>query len=353
MRTGRARRGAIPIEEIRHEVDEAERWVETLLARWPEIQRNGNGERVTNDGEEHVTRHDTRQVQQAIAGLEVSHTLNRISDIVLGGTGVGSSQVTGAPSQNIPLSNTQGKSVSVDSDLVVPLSDSDLDTSAQNKSRLFGSGMYLGPLGQFSELGPQYFVTEPPDTPKASHSNQNHFTLCTNPKDFQPSPNPSTLPNSPPFQPSLNLSSHPHSPPHPQIVELNSPTPLTTPKPLDLTLSTTFKSLAIKRKAQDELPENQSKILRICSSNPHPKPTQISPRRSSRITPKRNRYSKSQRKRKSYIADSAMVEDNLVEIQIQDFNEVSGVMDEMLPEINAQNEDSAQLNGEGLMAGLK
>lgn len=48
-----------------------------------------------------------------------------------------------------------------------------------------------------------------------------------------------------------------------------------------------------------------------------------------------------------------MVEDNLVEIQIQDFNEVSGVMDEMLPEINAQNEDSAQLNGEGLMAGPK
>ncbi|KAI8537992.1 hypothetical protein RHMOL_Rhmol09G0066400 [Rhododendron molle] len=170
------------------------------------------------------------------------HSVNRTSGAVLGGTGVGSSLMTDGPSQNIPLSNPQGISVSADSDLIIPLSDNVLNTCAQNKRQLFGSGIHLGPLDQSSELDPQYYVTEPPDSPKAS-------LLPTSPNDFQPTPNSFTPPNSPPLQSNSSISAHPLSPPHPHIVELNSPVLLPTPKPLDLTLSNAFKSLAIKRKA--------------------------------------------------------------------------------------------------------
>lgn len=68
MKTGRARRAAIPIEVIRVEVDAAEVRVQNLIRQRPVIQVHDRGARVVNEQSDHVIRTRNHEVNEVVGG---------------------------------------------------------------------------------------------------------------------------------------------------------------------------------------------------------------------------------------------------------------------------------------------
>ncbi|KAH7852692.1 hypothetical protein Vadar_028014 [Vaccinium darrowii] len=309
LRTGRARKGPIPIEIIRAEVDEAEIRVQNLISRRPVIYINGEGARVATDAGERVPPH-THTTDQQIPGVVGEHnSLSRTDACVLPRPGGTELKVTGALS-SIPLSIPQGES-SLVSTRLTPVMDSE-------------SGMPFPPISppinpypDPYDNPPLYFVIEPPDSPKSPKSlithPQSHCLLTarnpspspsvinqpprllnpfniiahlspipahTSPKAHSPSTSPKIYPHSPNKNPTTTVKTPPLA--HPTITKPSSPTYT------DIPLSTVFKSLSLKRKPEEGIQcPTQSKILRICSPIPSPSPLTSKPTRPTHKSKKR------------------------------------------------------------------
>ncbi|KAG5527024.1 hypothetical protein RHGRI_028083 [Rhododendron griersonianum] len=265
LRTGRARKIVVPIEEIVSPEEESEDRAENPRSRRSELQLEddtgvgGNGTMV----ERVVTSND-----------------------VLLGTDVNIPREPGTKCHNIPFSGAQGISDFVSSGFVDSLSGNGSDhlIKPTPSTTLVKPGLNVNPIintpisPTTSPVNPTYFVTEPPDSPKNPYPNSE-----LNPTPFslsQPLPTPKALTSNPPKI----------------ILQPGKPT---SPQNLDITLATVFKTLNLKRKPHDDLQElSSSKILRLCSPNPltlpetAPKP----PTRPNRKPSKPTRYLNSAKK---------------------------------------------------------
>ncbi|KAF7151577.1 hypothetical protein RHSIM_Rhsim02G0125500 [Rhododendron simsii] len=137
-------------------------------------------------------------------------------------------------------------------------------------------------------------------------------------------------------------------------LEPNKPT---SPKNLDITLASIFKTLNLKRKAHDDLQElSSSNIIRLCSPNPLTLPESVPkpPIRLNRKSSKSPRGLKSAKKGNGSLTDDSLPANSLVEIPIQqsqDSYDVVKSLSSMIPMEKV--EDIIQLNGNGLVAGPK
>lgn len=260
------------------------------------------------------------------------------SDDVLLGTGVNIPREPGTKFPNIPFSGAKGISEFVSTGFVASLSGNGSDSLVQPtpSATLIQPGLKINPTSNSPTSSPAYFVTEPPDSPKNPHPTPEHIPTPFN----LPQPLPALIipaPNS------LNTNLEPNKP--------------TSPKNLDITLATVFKSLNLKRKSFDDLQEpNSSKILRICSPNPptlpesNPKPTT----RSNRKPSKSPRGLKSAKKGNGTLIDESLHVEGLVEIPIQQSQDSYGVAEPLSSVEPMENvEDILHLNGKGLVAGPK
>ncbi|KAH7848241.1 hypothetical protein Vadar_007118 [Vaccinium darrowii] len=361
LKTGRARRAAIPIEVIRAEVDAAEVRVQNLIRRRPVIQVHDRGARVVNEQSDHVIRTRNHEVNEVVGG---HYSPLRTDDHVLQEPGGEQSRETGVTYTPL-LSMEQGTnssaildSLSVNEPGMLPNSSIfPIETSPDPAQIPCVEGSKL-------ESGPQYYVIEPPDSPKPSHSTQpncpnkpkplllNHPLAQINPDSSHTLLLDGCLNLSPPNITSSNLSLSPTTNDYPnlsmghnsssspsksqQIPSLNPPvltlntTPILptkspSPKSTDIALSTVFNSLSLKRKAEDEAtPDIRSKILRICSppqscdplppkpNRPSCKPKRCSPR--AKATPNKGVSSMVQN----------FNEDGLCEIPIGNGSDIAG-----------------------------
>ncbi|KAF7151661.1 hypothetical protein RHSIM_Rhsim02G0177700 [Rhododendron simsii] len=216
LRTGRPRKGAIPIEVIHFEIDGAEKRVNDLLPRWPQVQ-NCNTEKVDN------LLH--RQPESQSSGIEARGVLERIDCVEyqstgqhqhLHCTGVAQSSdthvtMTGSPYRFSPLSSPQGHLNLVSSGLSTSLVGDGPDPTHADPQ--IGKSKSCMADGLNSEPN-QYFVTEP-DSPMAFLMSLNPFSVNPLPP-FLPTPDPIFL-NSPNLSESnpeahpLSLTQNPHN----------------------------------------------------------------------------------------------------------------------------------------------
>ncbi|KAI8571720.1 hypothetical protein RHMOL_Rhmol01G0141400 [Rhododendron molle] len=270
-----------------------------------------------------------RQDQQTSTGVAVPHSTN---DDVLPGTGVKRSTATG----NIPFEGAFRISDFVSSGSSLSLSESGPDpvlkpiittqilspepkvSPPQSNSRSFHTSL-------------DYFVTEPPDSPKALQTN-----LLNIPSQNSLTHIPQTIIT--PSQNNPNFITKPDKPIQSEI--------------LDITLASVFKSLNLKRKAQEDPSEsNSSKILRLCS--PAPMSTRKAPTRN-RIVTRTNRSIKTSSKGNDSLSGNAMLEEGLVEIPVLQLPNSSGATTPLVPGTPMEVALEIQrLNGQRLLAGLK
>ncbi|KAF7130224.1 hypothetical protein RHSIM_Rhsim10G0112000 [Rhododendron simsii] len=355
LRMGRPRKGVIPIEVIRFEVDEAEKRVNNLLQRQsitldsemgmvdnlllqrPESQSKNSEARGNSILVERVTTPKKGQCQQE-PGIKAPHSP---------GTRV---TMQGTPYISVSVSDPKENLDFVPSDLIM--------------TRVGFNSLHLSNIGTISKERPiqatthtsaHYFVTEP-DSPKAlqtnprpdsninlSQPNLSSPTLAL--EQIDPNPNPKPPPSNSNQNPITQTESLPSSASFPNNL-FNSTTdslslsPLQLPSPSTLvsSLSNVFNSLSIKRKAQDKLLDfNKSKILHLCSPDPNPNP--IIPKPTPKKT-KGTRNSKSPRRMISSSSKMIVNEQGLCEVQIQPSFEVME-MDDAFPPV-----DLAAVNGE-------
>ncbi|KAH7835689.1 hypothetical protein Vadar_028793 [Vaccinium darrowii] len=88
MKTGRARKGAIPTEVIRVEVNAAEQRVQNLIARQPEIQLQARGARVINERVEGRLQSSSTVTHQDVGVMKMHCAPGSTSTIGDQGTGV-------------------------------------------------------------------------------------------------------------------------------------------------------------------------------------------------------------------------------------------------------------------------
>ncbi|KAF7145512.1 hypothetical protein RHSIM_Rhsim04G0053400 [Rhododendron simsii] len=269
LRTSRARRAPIPIEEIRQEVDEAEIRVENLLQRRPESLEDYGAVR---DGTEVMGRVSFPNPQQILSAAEetlVPHSMPDVNIPRMEGmipSSPSSSDSLGGPNSGSVVGSLVFSCHKPGHAVEVPLPHIKINPT-------------YSPFPSPIPTSPHYFVTEPPESPRAtSHANS---PKSPNPI-FDPFLNSSLQPCSPNIPHSIENSSSPSLPySHPPSPSLQPPTQSLT---IENCLTSVFKSLAIKRKADEDFPEDpRPKILRLCA--PNPKPTHQQPK-SSRQTRK-------------------------------------------------------------------
>ncbi|KAH7855056.1 hypothetical protein Vadar_020715 [Vaccinium darrowii] len=248
MRTGRARRGPIPIEIIRAEVDAAEQRIQNLVAQRPEVQFQARGERVINRRVDEKVHNDSTMAHQNHEIVEVHFSSESTSTGGTRGTGGNVQRHTGFSLSSIQepdspkcySSPTSPETVSSTSPLSLPLAQPTL--SYDNPSNI-----------QTPTISQLQQAQDPPSIESLSN---------TQTQEDIPPPTSQPKPDSEPTQPSrLNFPNINHAQSH----EQNKPNP---PLPTDISISNVFKSLSIKRKlGDDEDPSpTRSKILRICSN---------------------------------------------------------------------------------------
>ncbi|KAI8574264.1 hypothetical protein RHMOL_Rhmol01G0341400 [Rhododendron molle] len=283
MRAANASRSRIPIEEIRHEVDEAEIRVNQLLRRGPELETAENEARGTNTLVGRVG-FMNYQHNRPILGERPPQSLGAAT--VLRETGVVSSQHQGTPlSTKIPLI-PQG---------IFNSYPSEVSNLIQNNRPV------LGPFSRLPNLlsSPSSLFSPNPNPALSTNSNSQYFV--TEPVDNPLSPN-----SEPTLVPSITISNPPciveispaPSPTKdtqtPNLITLN---PITTSNPTTTSTSpqsgealvSCFNKLVLKRKASDDVLEEpcKSKITRLCS----PEPNLLSPNLVS-VSQRKKRYVK-------------------------------------------------------------
>ncbi|KAG5537914.1 hypothetical protein RHGRI_025115 [Rhododendron griersonianum] len=269
LRTGRAKRAAIPIEIIRQEVDDAEKRVEALLARRPVIRSRENDARAVEGG--------SGRVETPVVDLN-QRTLEEV----------------GVPQSSI---------------------------------RTFASKR---------------------DAPGVALSSTVEITPPSSPRDSANKGSPKSLvpfltPNNPPSTTTLSIPEKSSSPQHP-----------------DIPLTSVFRSLAIKRRASDDLEEQVTpKILRLCSSGVDPIIPKHKPSRPTRATSKVRRKPLSLSKGCNYDDNSMVMDNGLCEVQIQqDFVNYDNAGSGVSKAVEAEGNSSIMLanmqgNGNGHVAGPK
>lgn len=350
LRTGRVRQSAIPIEEIRQEVDEAEIRVENLLRSRPKVKSGLSTARISDAPPSRVV--PTRTVRND--SVPTGSPQSRISDSAPGVTGVHPSLVSGTPTRPPPVIipnrivtdlNSLGDPKSLlGSDTLASLSLPSIivgRTPAPNPN---------SPTAQYSSLTPPYFVTEPSDSPKSLDSNS-----LLKPVNLSPA-QPVIVEMSPPISPNSTIITP-------------NPTKKTLSPQIDISLATVFKSLAIKRKAQEEPEEpSGSKILRLCAPNypnitqpnsqlaiTHPSKPKIP--KVARTTKRKGNHAKPRGSACSGIGDLLVCEENLCEVSIHQSLDGQGNMDSSDTRegslTQATEVFSVSGNGQGLVAGPK
>ncbi|KAF7139019.1 hypothetical protein RHSIM_Rhsim07G0114000 [Rhododendron simsii] len=242
LRASWVRRSQIPVIEFNYHGERAEGEANLVVGRQPETS-NAEGEtrgkdvlskRVVpraNQQQQHSAEgaHTPRPQDTSVA-LERTAVLTPIETGIIPRTPLLDASVTIEP-----LSSKRSPPLSIDSLTVCPNLTSQITHTYDNP----------------------YFVTEPPDSPKS------------------PRPKPST-PTFPLIQPK-GLNSNPPSPDH-----TYSDSPPLSPKTfshtnlMDISLSTVFTSLNLKRKVVDPIDEERdSKLLRLCAPEPKPNPINL------------------------------------------------------------------------------
>ncbi|KAG5516129.1 hypothetical protein RHGRI_036993 [Rhododendron griersonianum] len=204
-------------------------WREALLKRWPKLQSGGDG---------------VREVDRVVQCLRCPEE----------GQNQGSSEGVGMPHSNPCTGIRLETGVMFPGPILLPnISVKPIPPFGPNSN-----------LSKYSEQSPQYFVTKPSKSPKASeaHASQPPLSLSE----------PTITELSPPNSPKVNL--HNLHPPHSRFISkpnlfliyppLTKPDKTPSPNNLDIALTFVFKTLAIKRKASEALEENGvPKILRL------------------------------------------------------------------------------------------
>lgn len=258
LRTGRARRAPIPIEEIRQQVDEVEIRVESLLRSRPDLVENYG---AACDGTEVMGRVSLPNLQQILSTAEETLVPHSMPDVnipsmegmipsPLSGNGPLGGPTSGSVVGSLVFSG-HGSGHTVE----VPLPHIKISPT-------------YSPSSSPISTNPHYFVTEPPESPRTRTISHPTSPKSPNPV-FDPLLNSSLQPCSSDkshlTEKSLSISL-PYS--HPPSHSLQPPTQSLT---IDNCLTSVFKSFAIKRKADEDLPEDpRPKILRLCAPNPKP-----------------------------------------------------------------------------------
>lgn len=265
LRTGRARKLEIQIEEIPHSEDVAGG------VGVNEGRGGGSGDALLHNGGqddarvndavvERVRLADSENRNPTSGGVRTPHRTSPIGVLPL--PGVGESQVTGTPPrtppQNIcwnlsdngsigaPNHNTSGSTMPAGNSLSHIRVDNLLGLAPLPNPHL-----HICPDPITIPAKRDYYVTEPSDSPKSSSIGPN-FDFSLNDQT----------------QPSIE-----------EVSPIASPTFPAQPNPLDLTLASAFNTLNIKRKAHDNLSDpGKSKILKLCGPDPNPIPKPVTPR---------------------------------------------------------------------------
>lgn len=254
LRTRRVRQSAIPIEEIRQEVDEAEIRVENLLRSRPEVKSGLSTARTSDAPPSRVV--PTRTVRND--SVPTGSPQSRISDSAPGVTGVHSSLVSGTPTRPPPVI-IPNRIVTDLNSLGDPKSllGSDTHASLPLPSIIVGrtpAPNPNSPTTQYSSLTPPYFVTEPSDSPKSLDSNP-----LLKPVNLSPA-QPVIVEMSPPISPNSTIITP-------------NPTKKTISPQIDISLATVFKSLLLSEK----LRRNSKNQVALKSFACVPRTTPISP----------------------------------------------------------------------------
>lgn len=262
LRTGRVRRSQIPIEIIRQQVDEAEIQVNQLLARRPKRMTRRNDACTDSLLDERVAIPNPNQNHPRPEGVTVPHSSDHAGVLQL--PGGNPPKMTG---NSPPLSSLGTKGISIST----PRAHSDLIQN-DGVEWTFLPKMHVSPESSSPSPSPSlstnrtqpYFVTEP-DSPKSSKSGLS--TGIISPNTTQP-----------PIFDSITPSNLTHKPTSNSIPVTTTHTIPSPSKPnltqyLDVSLANVFKSLAIKRKACEDVETSErSKILRLCAPEPPTKP---------------------------------------------------------------------------------
>lgn len=335
LRTGRPRKGVIPIEVIRFEVDEAEKRVNEILHRRPVLDNRDLG---STDNLLRRRRPEPQSSSSETRGKEVmrERVMPRTEGQRQHLPGVGEPNplatrvtMTGNAYSSPLLSSHQGILDIVASDSRISVVGSESDHTPITHLAVGVSEPILedNPNPNTMQAPTQYFVTEP-DSPKGDSSSPNFVQIPplslspTLPSNLNPSKtNPQTSSHIP-YQVHLSPTIT-----KPKPLTLSSPNNTnTTTSPLKLTppntpvlsLSTVFDSLTIKRKAQDEFSDyKKSKILRLCSPDPNPPSTQSKLTHPTRKKPNRTRISKTSTREISTAGNLVINDQGLCEVQIQ------------------------------------
>ncbi|KAH7861053.1 hypothetical protein Vadar_021030 [Vaccinium darrowii] len=368
MRTSRARKGSIPIEVIRSEVDAAESRVQNLFLRRPEIQLTEKGARLVNASEEQVERPSHVFPQQTSKVVAAYISSLRTDTDVLHRTGVTESRVPGfIPSSHPHLNFPQASSPITPSfetgqtsdngphQTIIPILTNILSSPSPSPILVHNTSL--------PDRGPHYFVTEPPDSPRGVSTQPTTTILTTHPPSLSPinstllikPASPFTNPE-PPTSPRITASTQPnnttnithaHSSPSspsamthftkqisPNANSSQVPTldpsfviPVKPPSPKlpNIPLSTVFKSLFLKRKHDDEpTSPSRSKILRICSPSQPSAPPSPKPIQSSRKS--RKGYSRTKSSPRSLVSPNiqCFLEDGLCEVPVRQLSVEGG-----------------------------
>ncbi|KAF7146318.1 hypothetical protein RHSIM_Rhsim04G0150700 [Rhododendron simsii] len=327
LRTGRARKIDVPIEEFSSQEGGAMDTAQNVLTRPPEVKGSDDirvrlpelqrsaGDEAREDSvvAERVMSPWMRQDQQTSVGVGVPYATN---DDVLSGTSVKSSTEPGNVPNSNPLGGALRISEFVSSGSSVLLSDCGPDPVLKSilTAHLLTPEPKVSPSQSTSQsfhTSPAYFVTEPPDSPRALQPN----SLNTS------NPNSTSQISQAIITPS---QIHPST-----IVEQGKPA---LSKIVDISLASVFKTLNLKRKAQEDPPElNNSKILRLCSPTPPPS-TSIRKLPVRNRKPIRNpRSLKPLSKGNDSLSDNTMLEEGLVEIPVVQLQNSPGAVTSLVP----------------------
>ncbi|KAG5516689.1 hypothetical protein RHGRI_037432 [Rhododendron griersonianum] len=254
-------RSQIPIEIIRQQVDEAEIRVNQLLARRPERMTRRNDACTDSHLDERVAIPNPNQNHPRPEGVTVPHSSDHAGVLQL--PGGNPPKMTG---NSPPLSSLGTKGISIST----PRAHSDLIRN-DGVDWTFLPKMHVSPESSSSpspslstNRTQPYFVTEP-DSPKSSKSGLS--TGIISPNTTQPPIFDSITPSNPTHKPTSN--SIPVTTTH----TIPSPSKPILTQYLDVSLANVFKSLAIKRKACEDVETSErSKILRLCAPEPPTKP---------------------------------------------------------------------------------
>ncbi|KAF7152826.1 hypothetical protein RHSIM_Rhsim01G0110700 [Rhododendron simsii] len=335
LRTGRVRRSQIPIEIIRQEVDEAEIRVNQLLSRRPKIMSKNTGACTENLLGERVAIPNPNLNHPQPEGVTATHSSDHVGVLQLPGGNM--PKMTG---NSPPLSSLGAQEISIS----IPRTHGDLIRNDGVNWTLLPK-MHDSPENS-SSFNPSlptnkahaYFVTKP-DSPKSSTSDIITHTSQHPIHD-------SITPSSPTHMPTSNST-----PSNPTDI-IPSPSKPNQTHYLDVSLANVFKSLAIKRKACDDVDSSgKSKIIRLCNPEQPLNPTQKT--KTSRTPRKPYRGGRSSGSARNSIGGheiAQVVDADLCDVSVQQqFGNLDGESD-LVPIEVVMEEFGAQ---KGLVAGPK